>query len=133
MSYDKLAEIAGLIHRYLPSVKSIGSFARITDVTPKSDGELTRLRDLGYDGLTIGIETGDDEALWFMNKGYTSADIIEQCQRLDAADIHYSFFYLVSISGAGRGEMGAKLTADEIIGNVSEEELQRYRKSVHHL
>jgi hypothetical protein len=47
-----------------------------------------------------------------MNKGYTSADIIEQCRRLDAAEIHYRFFYLVSISGAGRGEMGAKLTAD---------------------
>ncbi|MEY8483615.1 radical SAM protein [Lachnospiraceae bacterium 48-21] len=217
LSYDKLTAIAELIHQYLPSVKSIGSFARITDVTPKTDKELTKLRAMGYDGLTIGIETGDDEALRFMNKGYTSADIIEQCQRLDAADIHYSFFYLVSISGAGRGEIGAKLTADicnqihptliganmltiypdselyreiqrgnwheegelekykevrtlienlqiptifaamgasnayqfhgqlpkdkekllvfldEIIGNVSEEELQRYRRSVHHL
>ena len=112
LSYDKLAAIAELVRKYLPSVKSIGSFARITDVTPKSDEELTKLRALGYDGLTIGIETGDDEALRFMNKGYTSADIIEQCQRLDAADIHYSFFYLVSISGAGRGEIGAKLTAD---------------------
>ncbi len=112
LSYDKLAAIAELVRKYLPSVKSIGSFARITDVTPKSDEELTKLRALGYDGLTIGIETGDDEALQFMNKGYASADIIEQCQRLDAADIHYSFFYLVSISGAGRGEIGAKLTAD---------------------
>lgn len=217
LSYDKLAVIAELIRKHLPSVKSIGSFARITDITPKTDAELARLRAMGYDGLTIGIETGDDEALRFMNKGYTSADIIEQCQRLDQADIHYSFFYLVSISGAGSGEIGAKLTADlcnkihptliganmltiypdselyaeiqrgnwkeegelekykeirtlienlkipvifaamgasnayqfhgklpkdrekllafldEIIGNVSEEELQRYRKSVHHL
>lgn len=112
LSYDKLASIAELIHKYLPSVKSIGSFARITDITPKTGKELSKLRSFGYDGLTIGIETGDDEALQFMNKGYTSADIIEQCKRLDAAGIHYSFFYLVSISGAGRGEIGAKLTAD---------------------
>ena len=217
LSYGKLTAIAELIHKYLPSVKSIGSFARVTDVTLKTDEELAMLRDLGYDGLTIGIETGDDEALRFMNKGYTPADIIEQCQRLDAAGIHYSFFYLVGISGAGRGEIGAKLTAaicsqtqptliganmltiypdselyaeiqrgnwkeeselekykevrtliehlqipvifaamgasnayqfhgqlpkdkekllaflDEITGTVSEEELQRYRKSVHHL
>ncbi len=47
-----------------------------------------------------------------MNKGYTSADILNQCRRLDQAGIHYSFFYLVSISGAGRGEIGAKATAD---------------------
>lgn len=217
LSYDKLTAIAELIRKYLPSVTSIGSFARITDITPKTDEELAKLQDMGYDGLTIGIETGDDDALRFMNKGYTSADIIEQCRRLDVAGIHYSFFYLVSISGASRGEIGAKLTADicnqihptliganmltiypdselyaeiqrgnwqeegelekykevrtlienlqiptifaamgasnayqfhgqlpkdkkkllafldEIIGNVSEEELQRYRKSVHHL
>ena len=42
----------------------------------------------------------------------TAADIVKQCSRLDQAGIHYSFFYLVSISGAGRGEIGAKLTAD---------------------
>ncbi len=112
LSYDKLAAIAELIHKYLPSVKSVGSFARITDITSKTDEELARLRSFGYDGLTIGIETGDDEALRFMNKGYTSADILEQCQRLDAAGICYNFFYLVSISGAGRGEIGAKLTAE---------------------
>lgn len=96
----------------MPTVKSIGSFARITDVIPKTDEELAKLQAFGYDGLTIGIETGDDEALRFMNKGYTSSDIYEQCHRLDTAGIHYSFFYLVSISGAGRGESGAKLTAD---------------------
>lgn len=112
LSCGKLTAIAERIHKYLPSVKSIGSFARITDVTPKTDEELAGLRALGYDGLTIGIETGDDEALRFMNKGYTSADIIKQCLRLDSAGIHYSFFYLVSISGAGRGEIGAKRTAD---------------------
>lgn len=112
LSYDKLQAAAELIHRYLPSVKTIGSFARITDIMPKTDEELEKLRVLGYDGLTIGIETGDDEALQFMNKGYTASDIITQCRRLDAAGIHYSFFYLVGISGAGRGEIGAKRTAD---------------------
>ncbi len=112
LSYDKLTAIAELIRSYLPFIKSIGSFARITDITPKTDQELAKLRDMGYDGLTIGIETGDDEALRFMNKGYTSADIYEQCRRLDAAGIHYSFFYLAGISGVRRGEAGAKLTAE---------------------
>ena len=112
LSFEKLEKIAELIRGYLPAVKSIGSFARITDVTPKTEEELARLRAAGYDGLTIGMETGDDEALRFMNKGYTAADIIEQCQRLDAAGISYSFFYLAGISGAGRGETGAKWTAE---------------------
>lgn len=112
LKFERLMSIAGLIHRYMPEVKTIGCFARITDVTLKSDEELALLHQAGYDGLTIGIETGDDEALHFMNKGYAAADIVKQCSRLDQAGIHYSFFYLVSISGAGRGEIGAKLTAD---------------------
>ena len=71
LSYDKLTAIADLIRKYLPFVKSIGSFARITDITSKTDKKLAKLRDMGYDGLTIGIETDDDEALRFINKGYT--------------------------------------------------------------
>ena len=112
LKYDRLMVIADLIHKYIPTSQTIGCFARVTDVTLKSDVELLSLRNAGYDGLTIGIETGDDDALQFMNKGYLAADIVTQCKRLDQAGISYSFFYLTSISGSGRGEIGAKLTAD---------------------
>lgn len=111
LTYERLMEIAGLIHAYFPEAASIGSFARVTDVTLKSDEELAALHKAGYDGLTIGMETANDEALAFMDKGYLSADILEQCGRLDRAGIRYHFFYLTGISGAGRGEEGARLTA----------------------
>jgi radical SAM superfamily enzyme YgiQ (UPF0313 family) len=111
LKYDRLMEIAGLVHKYFPGMETIGSFARVTDITLKSDEELAALHGTGYDGLTIGIETADDEALRFMDKGYLAADILEQCGRLDKAGIRYSFFYLTGISGAGRGEDGAKATA----------------------
>lgn len=112
LKYERLMEIADLIHKYMPSSKTIGGFARITDVKLKTDEELKALHAAGYDGLTIGIETADNDALHFMNKGYLAADIVTQCKRLDQAEIHYSFFYLTSISGTGRGEAGAKATAD---------------------
>ncbi|MCI8802342.1 MAG: radical SAM protein [Oscillibacter sp.] len=108
---DRLLEIAGLIRQYLPSVRTVGCFSRITDIALKSDEELAALGRAGYDGLTIGIETGDGEALAFMNKGYAPGDILTQCRRLDEAGIGYSFFYLAGISGAGRGEAGARATA----------------------
>ena len=109
---ERLMAIAGLIRQYIPSVRTIGCFARVTDIALKSDEELVSLRRAGYDGLTIGIETGDDSALKFMNKGYTAADITAQGRRLDQAGMAYHFFYLAGISGAGRGEAGAKATAD---------------------
>lgn len=109
---DKLLEIAALIRKYLPSVQSIGCFARITDSENKTDEELLQLRQAGYNGLTIGVETGDDAALSFMRKGYTSRDILTQCKRLEQAEIAYGFFYLTGISGRGNGEVGAKASAN---------------------
>lgn len=109
---ERLEKIAGLARRYLPKVETIGCFARVTDVGLKSDEDLRRLRSLGYDGLTVGVETGDEEALAFMNKGYRARDIVEQANRLDEAGISYSFFYLAGISGAGRGMEGALRTAE---------------------
>ncbi len=109
---SRLLDIADLVHQYFPSSKTIGCFSRVTDITLKTDEELKQLKNAGYDGLTIGIETGDDEALEFMHKGYVSQDILTQCQRLDNVGISYNFFYLTGVSGAGRGELGAKATAE---------------------
>ncbi len=112
LKFDLLMEIARLVKRYFPSCDSIGSFARITDVMLKSDEELRRLKNAGFDGLTIGMETADGAALQFMNKGYGKNDILVQCRRLEQAGISYKFFYLVGISGKNRGTEGAKVTAE---------------------
>ena len=106
-----LLSIAKLVHQYFPGCKSLGCFARVTDVTTKSDEELHALSEAGFDRLTLGIETGDDEALAFMDKGYGARDIVTQCRRLDEAGIRYAFFYLAGISGKGRGIAGARATA----------------------
>lgn len=112
LSTDKLKTLAEMVRKYYPKIKSIGCFARITDITPKSVDELKELHALGYDGLTIGIETRSDEALAFMNKGFQVKDVLEQCRKLEEAGISYNFFYLTGIYGAGGGEKGAIQTAE---------------------
>lgn len=109
---DRLLEIAQLIGRYFPNIQTIGSFARITDIGLKTDGELEQLRAAGYDGLTIGVETGDGPSLTFMDKGYTPEDILTQCRRLDRAGIGYNFFYLTGVAGAGQGARSARASAE---------------------
>lgn len=112
LSTQKLKDIANLSKQYLQRLTSIGCFARITDIYNKSAADLKDLRALGYNRITIGVETGDDEALAFMNKGYTSKDIIEQCKKLDEANIEYNFFYLTGIYGKGKSPEGVKRTAE---------------------
>lgn len=112
LQFDRLRTIAELVRRYFPTCRTIGCFARVTDITRKTDEQLAALHDLGYDGITIGVETGDGEALAFMDKGYQPEEIVTQCRRLDNAGIQYHFFYLAGISGAGRGELGARRSAE---------------------
>lgn len=112
LNFERLKQIAELIHKYLPSCKTIGGFSRVSDITLKTDAELKELSNLGYDGLTIGVETGDETALSFMNKGYHAEDIVTQTHRLDEAHIGYNFFYLTGISGSGRGVEGALRSAE---------------------
>lgn len=110
LDVSKLKEIARLSKQCLQKLTSIGCFARVTDITPKSVSELKDLRALGYNKITIGVETGDDAALSFMNKGYTSTDILEQCHKLDEANIEYDIFYLTGIYGKGKSAEGAANT-----------------------
>lgn len=107
MSYEKLRGIAEKINQYLPNCKIISMYASISNVKNKSVEQLRELRALGINKLTIGIESGYDDLLKEVNKGYTSADAIEQCGKLDAAGIQYSIIYLGALAGNGRCEKNA--------------------------
>lgn len=112
LSFDKLKTLAELVKKYYPKVESIGCFARITDIAPKTTEQLRELREMGYNSLTIGAEAGDDASLEFMHKGFGTKEIIAESKRLDEVGMDYNYFYLAGIYGANRGEIGAKNTAE---------------------
>ena len=62
---------------------------------------------MGINGLSIGTESGDDQTLLLANKGYTAADIVEQCRKLDEAGIEYYFVYMTGLAGKGGGYRNA--------------------------
>lgn len=112
LTVNRLTDIALLIRKYVGEGRpTIGCFARITDITKKSVDDLCQLHHLGFDFLTIGVESGDSDTLARVNKGYTSEDILEQCSKLDEAGIRYNFFYLVGLAGKGCGESNALRSA----------------------
>lgn len=93
------------------NIPPLEELLRITDIRNKTVEELQQLHHLGFDYLTIGVESGDSETLTRVNKGYLSEDIVEQCHKLEEADIYYHFFYLVGLGGHGNGERNALRSA----------------------
>ncbi len=106
LSFDKLKRVAELIRAYLPRA-SIGMYARITNLYSKTVEELKQLRELGVNDIVIGMETGAEDLLTRVNKGYTAADIVEQCAKLEQAGIEYRILYLGALGGHGSGERNA--------------------------
>lgn len=111
LEFKRLRRIGELIRQYFPECRSVGCFARVTDITRKTDWELGELKKLGYEGISIGVETGDDTALSFMGKGYRAEDILRETGRLDAVGMGYHFFYLAGLSGAGKAGEAAEVSA----------------------
>lgn len=112
LSYNRLLDLGLLIRKYLRYCESIGMFAHISDIKSKTVEELKNLRHLGFDSISIGTESGDDDTLAVMNKGYSANDIIEQCKKLEKANIRYNFVYLTGLAGKGHGERNAINTAN---------------------
>lgn len=111
LSYNRLLNLGLMFRKYLPRLESIGCFARITDIKSKTAEELRNLRHMGFYSISIGTESGDDDVLARMNKGYRAADIVEQCQRLDEAGIRYNVIYLSGLSGKGGCRRNAERSA----------------------
>lgn len=107
MSYENLKLRALTIREYLIKCQSIAMFANIRDIKNKKVWQLKKLRAMGINGLSIGTESGDDATLALANKGYTSADILEQCRKLDEAGIEYYFVCMTGLAGKGNGRRNA--------------------------
>ena len=111
LSAEKLSVIAVKIHEYLPKVETIAMYASIKNIRGKSDEELRRLRSLGINELNIGVESGLDEALSRMNKGYTAEEALTELARLNAAGMDYGANIIFGCAGEGHSRENAEATA----------------------
>lgn len=107
LRYEELRLRALVTREYLPKCQSIALFASIRDIRSKEVWQLKKLRAAGINGLSIGVESGDDAALALANKGYTAAEVVEQCRKLDEAGIEYYFVYMTGLAGKGGGQRSA--------------------------
>lgn len=117
LSARRLKEIAKLIHQYLPQVEIITMYASINNVKGKTDQELKELSELGIADLWVGAETGHEEALKYLNKGFTLDDTYEQLERLNKAGITFFYGFMFGAAGKGKGIENAIANA-KIINKV---------------
>ena len=99
LSFDRMASILEKINEYLPDIEHVYTAGRVSDLRNKTVDQLRKLRDLRLNEVSMGTESGDDWTLDRIHKGYRSADILEQCAKLDEAGIAYWHTFLNGVAG----------------------------------
>ena len=99
---EHLLEVAAKLKESLPNVREISGYARIQNIATKTDEELRALAEAGFMGWNVGIESGMDDVLAFMNKGYDVATAREQLLRLNAAGLPFSLNIIIAAAGPDR-------------------------------
>lgn len=111
LSAKNLLERIELIKKYLPNIKVITMYARIDNISTKSDEELVKLKEAGVDDLYVGVECGLSDVLENLNKGYSADDTRRECLRLNDVGIKHSDLLMLGTAGKGRGLECARVTA----------------------
>lgn len=94
-----LVEILKYLKKRLPSVERVTSYARSDTLLRKSVGELAELRRAGLSRIHVGMESGCDEVLKFMNKGVTAQQHIDAGRRVKEAGISLSEYVILGLGG----------------------------------
>ena len=96
---DDLVEILEAIRRTFPSVKRVTSYSRSHTVSKRSVEDLARLRTAGLDRVHIGLESGSDAVLGFVEKGVTAERQIEAGRRIRSAGLELSEYIMPGLGG----------------------------------
>jgi len=110
LSPPKLHDILDLLHRALPSLERVSSYANARNLLARSVEELAALRANGLDLLYLGLESGDDQTLAGVHKGMTVAEQIEGCRRASEAGIQLSVTAILGLAGRARSGAHGKAT-----------------------
>jgi radical SAM superfamily enzyme YgiQ (UPF0313 family) len=100
LSANKLKAIAKKVNETFPEVETIAMYASVKNVIGKTDDELKELRELKINELNIGLESGLDEVLHHLNKGFSLDEARTQLKRLSKAGIDYSLNIILGAAGS---------------------------------
>lgn len=112
LKMERLLRILERIHVYFPECMCINMDATVTSIQQKSDQELRLLYENGVRHLYLGIESGLDDVLAFMEKDHDTSQAYKAIERLKRAGLIYDAHIMTGVAGRGRGQENARALAE---------------------
>ena len=108
---DQLVEILNYLGKTLPSIERITTYARAKTVSKKTVEELRDLGRAGISRIHMGLETGYDLLLQYIQKGVTAKEHIEAGKKVKESGISLSEYVILGLGGKGMWREHAVETA----------------------
>ena len=108
---EGLVTILDALAENFPNLARIGIYASPNSLKTKSVEDLKVLRAKKIRILYFGLESGDDVTLQQIKKGYTSAEMLAQCRKAQAAGLKLSVTAILGLAGKKRSSEHAVATA----------------------
>ncbi len=109
-----LIEILDLLSDYFPNLNRVGIYASPNSLKNKSVEDLASLREKKLRILYFGLESGDEETLAAVNKGYSPAEMLVFCRKAQDAGLKLSVTAILGLAGQERSLEHARATAQWI-------------------
>jgi radical SAM superfamily enzyme YgiQ (UPF0313 family) len=109
-----LVQILDLLRECFPALARVGIYASPNSLKGKSVQELTLLRDKKLRILYFGLESGDDQTLSAIKKGFSPGEMLELCRKAQQAGMKLSVTAILGLAGRERSLEHARATAQWI-------------------
>ena len=106
-----LLEILDLLAVNFPRLTRVGIYASPNSLKNKSVDELTQLQEKKLRILYFGLESGDDETLSAVKKGFSPAEMLTLCRKAQVAGMKLSVTAILGLAGQERCLEHARATA----------------------
>lgn len=111
MKTPDLVQVVAFLKQTFPDLERITSYGRSKTAAKKSVEEFTQLREAGLSRLHIGLESGSDEVLTFVQKGCTAEDHVRGGRAVVESGIELSEYVMPGLGGRRWSQQHVEKTA----------------------
>ncbi len=112
--FAELREILIELNRHFPSLSRVNIYANGSSIIAKTPEELRELRSLKLNTLYVGLESGDQEILDWVNKQEKVPDMTAGVKLAQACGLKCSVMILLGLGGRQHSSSHAAKTADAL-------------------
>jgi len=111
MRTPELVQVIAFLRETFPSIDRVTTYGRSHTAARKSSAELKALKDAGLDRIHVGLESGYDPLLAYMEKGCTARNHVEGGTKIREAGISLCEYVMPGLGGKKMSQQHALETA----------------------